>query len=124
MSEELPESVKMKILKKWMIELEAKSKVNERNIQQIDVEKYVYSKLSDDRAVELLDKTKVHYPEHYPQVLNLLYQLIIKGVLKEIDGYTLYNILLRLGIKVQPEIRIRFVKDGKEVDFKEYVGRK
>ncbi|OYT40945.1 MAG: hypothetical protein B6U89_00495 [Desulfurococcales archaeon ex4484_58] len=117
MAEELPESLKMKLLKKWMSE---QRRVKEKE-SSVDPEKIVWEKLVDDRARELMSKAKHLYPDRYRYVIDILYRLIIEGSIKELDGYTTLLILHRLGVPVKPDLKIKFVKRGKEVDFKEYV---
>jgi len=117
-SDELPEHLKLKILKKWISEAKPATTSSQ---QQGDPEKLVWSKLSDDRAVELLSKVKELYPEAYPAVIRIFYELLTRGLVSELDGYTVYSVLQRLGIPVKPEVRIKFVKHGKEVSMKEYL---
>ncbi len=116
MAEELPESIRAKMIKKIM-----KNLAKKEESKSIKLEDYVLSRLSDERARELLEKTKSLYPQAYPYVIALFYKLLEKRVVEELDGYTVYTVLQRLGIPVKPDLRIRFVKHGKEVDFKEYV---
>ncbi len=122
MAEELPEELKLKVMKKLMKKVAEESmKQSQQQNQVFDPEKLVWSKVSDDKAAELLKKTKNLYPEAYQDVIRVLAYLIQSGSISELDGYTMYAILQRLGIPVKPDLRIRFVKHGKEVDFKEYV---
>ena len=119
-SDELPEHLKMRILKKWMAEQVRKTSSEEKR-ESVDPEKMVWDKLADDRAKELIYKTKKLYPNIYPYVIRVFHELLVKGVVKELDGYTVYYILQRLGVPVKPEVRIKFVKHGKEVSMKEYL---
>ncbi len=119
MSEELPEYLKMKLMKK--IIKEATKKQYEEKKQVIDPEKIVWEKLADEKAIELMKKAKALYPELYKYAVHVFYQLIVSGAVKEFDGYTTLILLNRLGIPVKPDLRIRFVKRGKEVDLKEYL---
>ncbi len=119
MADELPESIKLKLLKKMMSSM-AKSKQSEKN-EQIDPEKLVWSRLSDEKAEELIRKAKTLYPGRYEYAIRVLAYLIQQGQLKELDGYTTLVLLNRLGIPVKPDLRIKFVKHGKEVDMKEYL---
>lgn len=119
MSEELPEYLKAKLLRKIM--KEAVKKQHEEKKQTIDPEKIVWEKLVDEKAIELMKKAKALYPELYRYAVRVFYQLIMSGAVKEFDGYTTLVLLNRLGIPVKPDLRIRFVKHGKEVDLKEYL---
>jgi|GEM_PF-673441 len=123
LSEDLPDSLKLKILKKWISESGKSSAAKESSSKStVDLERIVYSKIVDDRGLELIKKVKQLYPEIYPTVLTILHDLINKGVVNELDGYTLYVLFNKyLNIPVKPDIRIRFVKRGKEVDLKEYL---
>lgn len=123
LSEDLPDSLKLKILKKWISESGKSSAAKESSSKStVDLERIVYSKIVDDRGLELIKKVKQLYPEIYPTVLTILHDLINKGVVNELDGYTLYVLFNKyLNIPVKPDIRIRFVKHGKEVDLKEYL---
>lgn len=120
-SNEIPDEIKLKIMSKWLSRVESSKNSVEKNTDRKAIESYVWSKLSDDRAVEFLEKTKSLYPSHYPQVIEIFYHLLSKGIVKELDGYTVLMILRKLGLEIKPDIRVRFVKDGKEVDLKEYL---
>ncbi len=120
MAEELPESIKAKVMKKLMERIQRKAV--EESIKYEDPEKIVWGRLADDRARELMGKVKTLYPKAYPYVIDVFYRLLKQGVAREFDGYTTYALLRRLGVPVKPDLRIRFVKRGREVDFKEYVG--
>ncbi len=121
MAEELPEELRRKLLRKWMSSV-AKKPVEEKAAEKRDPEKIVWSALSDDRARELFRKARMLYPERYRAVIPALARAIEQGMIREIDGYTALVLLHRLGMPVRPDLRIRFVKRGKEVDFKEYMG--
>ncbi len=118
MSDELPEGLKAKLLKKFMKDL---VKTPKEKHYIVNPERIVWSKLVDDRARELMDKTRRLYPQVYPLVIRVFYSLLEKGYFREFDGYTTFRILRQLGIPVKPDLRIRFVKKGKEVSFKDYV---
>ena len=122
MAEELPEEIKAKILNRMLKEIAKRRYEASSREGIVDPERIVSSKLADDRARELLSKTKIYYPDIYPEVVKILAALIKNNIVKELDGYTLYNILVKLGIYVKPDLKIKFVKHGKEVDFKEYMG--
>ena len=81
----------------------------------------VYNALEDEKAKEILELAKEQYPEAYDYIIEVLAKLIEKGIITSLDGYTLYNILLQLGVNVRLPIRIKFVKKGKTVDIKEYL---
>lgn len=117
--DEIPEEIILKKMRKYMSTMSQKS--GEAPAQQVDPETFVLSKASDDRARELLEKMKLYYPEVYRAIIPELYKLLSSGALKELDGLTVYAIIQRLGLDIRPELRIKFVKDGKEVDLKEYM---
>lgn len=120
MSDELPEYLKLKVYKKLLSQV-TQSKESPQALRE-DPETLVHSKLTDDRAVELMEKLKAKYPEVYRVLVNELYKAIKSGALTSIDGYTLYTIFNSLGLDIKPEIRLKFVKHGKEVDVKDYLG--
>ncbi len=119
MAEELPEHLRIKLMKKLMIE--ASKKVSEKEEKKTDPEKIVWEKLSDEKAKELMYKAKTLYPNRYPLVIQVFYALLQQGKIKEFDGYTTLVLLHRLGVPVKPDLRIRFVKHGKEVNMKDYL---
>jgi hypothetical protein len=119
LSDELPDELKLKMLRKLM--QSQASKRDEKQVSPEDPEKVVYSKLSDDRAMELVEKTKQLYPSEYRTVVEVLYELVKRGVVEKLDGLTVLAVLERLGLDVKPDLRIRFVKRGKEVGLDEYV---
>ena len=116
--EEIPESILAKKMRKYMAVLQKKSG---GSIEE-DPEKVVMKLAEDDRAVELLEKLKQLYPDIYKILVSELYKLAKAGQLKSLNGLTVYAIIKQLGLDIRPEIRIRFVKHGKEVDFKDYLG--
>lgn len=117
--EELPETLVAEKMKKYMKALIQKNET--RNPPQEDPERYVIERAEDERAVELLEKLKLKYPSVYKALVNELYKLLKSGKLQEISGYDLYLIIKQLGLDIAPDVKIRFVKHGKEVDFKDYV---
>lgn len=119
--EDIPNSIIAEKMKKYM-RMITQQRDQSRLQPTEDPEKFVLSKASDDRALELLEKLKLVHPDVYRALIQELYKLLKSGVLREIDGLTVYSIIRRLGLDIKPELRIRFVKHGKEVDFKEYVG--
>jgi hypothetical protein len=118
MSDELPDYIKLKLYKRIVSKI---TNVKEQQRVEEDPEKVVYSKLADDKAVELMDKLKIKYPEIYKTIVNELYKAIKNNTLSNIDGYTLYYLFNSLGLDVKPDMRIKFVKHGKEVDIKDYL---
>ncbi len=121
MSEELPEELKRKLMEKFMKKIREVKRAEEKAEEHVvDPEKVVWDHLSDDKARELMLKAKRLYPNEYPYVVRVFYELLRRGDVKEFDGYTTLLILHRLGIPVKPSIRLKFVKHGKEVSFKEY----
>lgn len=121
--EDLPESVLMEKMKKYMKMIAHQQQKEQKQIPSEDPEKVVLSKASDEKAAELLKKLKLLYPEVYRVIIPELYRLLQTGVLKELDGLTVYSIIRRLGLDIKPDIKIKFVKHGKEVEFKEYIGK-
>ncbi|MGC9181182.1 hypothetical protein [Thermogladius sp.] len=119
MDDTLPEELRLKMLKR-LISAQSQKK-EERDAQPVDPERAVYSKLSDDRALELVEKTKQLYPREYPAVVSVLYEMLKRGIVDKLDGLTVLAVLRRLGLDVRPELRIKFVKQGREVDFEDYV---
>jgi hypothetical protein len=115
MSEEIPEHLKLKIYRKLM------TQISQQKQQAEDPEKIVYSKLADEKAVELMNKLKTKYPDVYRTLVNELYRAIKNNVISEIDGYTLYQLFQTLGLDIKPDLRIKFIKHGKEVDLKDYL---
>jgi len=118
--EEIPLSMRRKLLqymKKKLLE-KSKEEVTPKPKSPKDI---VYGALEDDRAREILELVKEQYPEAYDYVIETLARLIEGGAITSLDGYTLYNILLQLGLNIRLPLRIKFVKKGKTVDIKEYL---
>jgi len=86
----------------------------------VNLEKYVYAK-SDEKAVELLGKIKLKYPEIHDELIRELYNALKSGKISSINGTLIYNITNMLNLDVKPDIRIKFIKHGKEVDLKDYL---
>lgn len=121
MSEELPENLRKKLLEKYMRRIvESQKKIVEKGVESVDPEKVVWSRLADEKARELMYKAKKLYPQLYPYAVKVFYELIRTGKVSEFDGYLTLLLLNRLGIPVKPDIRLKFVKHGKEVSFREY----
>ncbi|MEM1639100.1 MAG: hypothetical protein QXJ69_03365 [Desulfurococcaceae archaeon] len=111
-SDELPDSIKLKLYRKLVFKaISSKDQQKEEN-----PEKIVYSKLADDKAVELMNKLKTKYPEIYRTIIDELYKAIKNNVISSIDGYTLYELFNALGLDIRPDVKIKIVKHGKEVD--------
>ncbi len=119
LSEELPDTLKLKLLKRAFHQV---LKGRERPLETLDVnlEKYVYAK-SDEKAVELLGKIKLKYPEIHDELIRELYNALKSGKISSINGTLIYNIINMLNLDVKPDIRIKFIKHGKEVDLKDYL---
>ncbi|QOR95162.1 hypothetical protein IMZ38_06140 [Thermosphaera chiliense] len=115
----------MKLYKKYLAKLANKNEnsVSAKESVREDPEKVVQSKLSDERAEEIMEKIKIKYPEIYDLLVKELYRAIKQGVVSELDGLTLLSIAHSIGLDIRPDLRIRFVKNGKEVDMKEYLGK-
>jgi DNA-binding TFAR19-related protein (PDSD5 family) len=119
-SDELPDSLRLKLYKKYVSAITRKSsEVDKTRVEK--PEDVVWSKLTDEKARELMNKLKALYPDIYQVLVGELYKLLKDGVLKELDGLTVYSIIKALGLNIRPDIRIKFVKDGKEVDLDEYM---
>ncbi|MEZ0393828.1 MAG: hypothetical protein ABWK00_02100 [Desulfurococcaceae archaeon] len=119
MSDELPEELRTKLMKKLMAEAARRARATSE--QQEDPEKVVRSRLADERAEELHDKVRALYPSFYEPIVRALYDLLKRGAIEEVDGLLVLSIVRRLGLRVTPDLKLRFVKHGKEVDFKDYV---
>lgn len=65
------------------------------------------------RAPEILEKAIQQYPTITKHVVYELARLINEGVIKEIDGVTLYNIFEQLGCPVRLDTKIVFKSKGK-----------
>uniref|UniRef100_A0A7C2BKR3 Double-stranded DNA-binding protein n=1 Tax=Thermosphaera aggregans TaxID=54254 RepID=A0A7C2BKR3_9CREN len=115
----------MKLYKKYLAKLANKSENTASPKESVveDPEKFVQSRLSDERAEEIMMKIKIKYPEIYDLLVKELYRAIKQGIVNELDGLTLLSIAQSIGLDVRPDLRIRFVKNGKEVDMKEYLGK-
>ncbi|RLG87263.1 MAG: hypothetical protein DRO15_05150 [Thermoprotei archaeon] len=120
MSEELPLSLRQKLLKEMLRAYSSKlSKKEQKPQSPRDI---VMSMLSDERGREILEKATRLYPEATEYALSIIAKLIEQGVIKSLDAITLLTLLNRLGVPVKPDIKIKFVKrGGREVSFKEYV---
>lgn len=118
--EDIPLSMRKKLLEYMKRKLIEKSK-EETLPKPRSPKEIVYNALEDEKAKEILELAKEQYPEAYDYVLEILAKLIERGIVSSLDGYTLYNILLQLGLNIRLPIRIRFVKKGKTVDIKEYL---
>jgi predicted Fe-S protein YdhL (DUF1289 family) len=124
-SDDLPVELKMKLYRKYLAKLANKDEVSASAKEAVreDPESVVWSKLSDDRAQEIMEKIKIRYPEVYDLIVKELYRAIKQGIVHELDGLTLLSIARNIGLDIRPDLRIRFVKNGKEVDMKEYLGK-
>ncbi|MEM1643076.1 MAG: hypothetical protein QW369_04060 [Desulfurococcaceae archaeon] len=118
MSEELPEELKLRVMRKMI-----RRAMEERSAEAFnDIEKEVWNKLADERAREFMEKAKALYSRYYEVAVKVFYELLKKGLVKEFDGYTTLLLLNKLGIPVKPEMKLKFVKRGREVDLKNYIG--
>lgn len=122
MSEDLPNSLKLKIYRRLLERAMQQAQQLQSNQEREDAEKAVLSRLADDRAVELMEKLKLKYPEIYKALVQELYKAIRNNIINSIDGLLVYNIINKLGLDIKPEIKLKFVKHGKEVDLRTYLG--
>ncbi|WP_440059787.1 hypothetical protein ACSU1N_01095 [Thermogladius sp. 4427co] len=121
MADELPDEIRLKLMKKLLSTSTTRKEESSRNL--VDPEAIVYGNLSDERAREILEKTKALYPDEYKTVVLVLYELLRRKAVDKLDGLTVLAVARRLGLDVRPDLRIRFVKHGREVDFDEYIGK-
>jgi hypothetical protein len=124
-SDDLPAELKMKLYRKYLAKLANKDEASASAKEAVreDPESVVWSKLSDDRAEEIMEKIKIRYPEVYDLIVKELHRAIKQGIVDELDGLALLSIARNIGLDIRPDLRIRFVKNGKEVDMKEYLGK-
>lgn len=118
-SDELPDYIKLKLYKKLVSRA-----TNTKEQQEENPEKIVYSKLADDKAVELMNKLKAKYPEIHKTLIEELYKAIKNNIISIIDGYTIYELFNALGLDIRPDIRIKIVKHGKEKDLTTHLREK
>ncbi len=122
MSEELPPSLRRKLLKEaFRMYMSHTTRSKEQKVHPMSPKELILSKLTDDRGREILEKAESLYPEATEYALAIIAKMIEQGMIKELDAETLLALLNRLGVPVKPDIRIKFVKHGREVSFKEYV---
>ncbi len=121
--EDLPPTLKMKLYSKILRRIsEAKREEELRKKEQENPRKIVEQVLADSKAREFLDRAFREYPEAAEYAVSVIAQLVKRGIIKEIDGVLMLELLNRLGVPIRPEMKIRFVKrGGKEVDLKEYL---
>jgi hypothetical protein len=72
-------------------------------------------------SVELLDKIKLKYPEIYSVLISELYRAIKSGKIASMSGALVYNIITMLNLDVKPDLKIKFVKRGREVSLRDYI---
>ena len=121
--EDLPPTLKMKLYSRILRKIsEAKREEELRKKEQESPRKIVEQVLADSKAREFLDRAFREYPEAAEYAVSVIAQLVKRGIIKEIDGVLMLELLNRLGVPIRPEMKIRFVKrGGKEVDLKEYL---
>ena len=118
--EELPPSLRKKLLEKAMKMIIDKSRAKQEYVPPSPRE-MVLNVLADERARELLERAEREYPEATRYAISVIARLIQAGYVRELDAETLLILLNNLGVPIRPEIRIKFVKKGKEVSLKEYL---
>ncbi len=118
--DELPPSLRKKLLEKAMKLALSKSKEEQMPLPP-SPKQLVMNVLVDDRGRELLERAEREYPEATRYAIAVIARLIQAGYIRELDAQTLLLLLNNLGVPIKPEIRIKFVKKGKEVSLKEYL---
>ncbi len=119
MSEDLPDTLKLKLMKRIMNKAAREwEKTTGHSIE--DPEQLVRAN-SDEKALELLDKIKLKYPEIYSVLISELYRAIKSGKIASMSGALVYNIITMLNLDVKPDIKIKFVKRGREVGLRDYI---
>jgi DNA-binding TFAR19-related protein (PDSD5 family) len=119
LSEDLPDTLKLKLMKRIMNKAAREwEKTTGRSVE--DPEQLVRAN-SDEKALELLDKIKLKYPEIYSVLISELYRAIKSGKIASISGTLVYNIITMLNLDVKPDIKIKFVKRGRKVGLRDYI---
>ena len=119
-SEELPPSLRHKLLREALRAYQ-KRILAEKTEEPKSPKDIVLRALEDEKGKEILEKAERLYPEATRYALEVIARLIEQKLIKTLDALTLLNLLNKLGVPVKPDIRIKFVKRGKEVSFKEYI---
>jgi len=71
------------------------------------------------KAKEILREAKRQYPEATERVIEILADYVVEKRIKKIDGVTLYNIFLNLGIPVRLETKIVYKSRGEVKSIRE-----
>jgi len=103
LSESIPDTLKLKMLKKMMQRIIRESE-RTRGDLGVDQEQYVYAK-SDNNARELLEKIKLKYPEVHDMLIKELYKALKNGKIDSVDGILIYNVIVALNLDVKPDIK-------------------
>ncbi|AAL63644.1 hypothetical protein [Pyrobaculum aerophilum] len=67
-----------------------------------------------ERASEIIDNALSLYSQQAIALFKKLAELHLQGVIKELADYELYQMLLRLGMRVPVKTEIKIVRHGRE----------
>mgnify|MGYP001772546961 CR=1 FL=1 len=67
-----------------------------------------------DRAEEIIDNALELYKPYVLPLFRKIAELHLQGVIKELADYELYQMLLRVGIRVPVKTEVRIVRHGRE----------
>ncbi len=82
-------------------------------------------KYLDAKAKEVLERAEIQYPKVAEYVVKELYRLIKLGKIRsKIDGYTLFDLFIRLGYPVRMPTRIIVKEKGRSKSLSEFLREK
>jgi len=67
-----------------------------------------------ERAGEIIENALALYQQHAVALFKKIAELHLQGVIKELEDYELYQILLRAGMRVPVKTEVKIVRHGRE----------
>jgi len=107
------------ILRKKALEL-AKTQLREvaqprqRTLNDEEVIRIVRQITKGDRAEEIIGNALELYKPYVLPLFRKIAELHLQGVIKELADYELYQMLLRVGLRVPVKTEVRIVRHGRE----------
>ncbi|RLE92726.1 MAG: hypothetical protein DRN04_09335 [Thermoprotei archaeon] len=122
----MSEDKSLELLRKKKL-LELQMKLLEKQLREKEPKispKKILESVLTPKAKEILREARRQYPEATERVIEILANYVVEKGIKKIDGVTLYNIFLNLGLPVRIETKIVYKSRGEVKSIRELLKNK
>lgn len=111
--------LKREALKLWAQKFEKESRPIERDLRKEDVINLIKKIVEGDRTEEIVNTAIEYYGDVAIEVFKQIVQAYLKGKISKLSDVELYEILVRLGLRIPLKTRIKIVRHGEARDISE-----